>query len=89
MGFEFAPTLAGRPAAVTATRKSLLSNPVALAVIDKSAYRYETFGPKEKQAAGERVFVQLVSAELGQGINSFATVDRFDCDQDPHLRSYL
>ena len=38
MGFERAPTLAGWPAAVTTTRKPLLSNPVPLAVIDQGSY---------------------------------------------------
>src|SRR5206468_1932303 len=58
-------------------------------VVDKNANRRPAPAPKNKQAARERIRLELLSAPPCQRIDAFAAVHGFHRHQDAHLRGDL
>ena len=77
------------PATESALREPFLATPVALAVIRQALNGVATPRPENKQRPGLRIATQCLTAQRGQTIDTTAEVDRFDGQQDPHLRSDL
>jgi hypothetical protein len=66
-----------------------LCEPIPLAVITKCSQRGPAAVAKQEETTRERVLGQLLTAQLGKGIDSLAAVNWFDSHQDTHLRSNL
>lgn len=76
--------IAARPLEPT-LRQALLSKEETLAIEDEGAHGGPAAVQKQEERSGEGVFLQLHSAEGGQGIDSFTSVDGLECDQDLHV----
>jgi hypothetical protein len=83
------PSTAGGPPSESSCGQAFLSEPEAGAVVYQHADSIAAPIAEHKQASRERVVGQLLTAQLGKGIDTLASVDRFDGHQDAHLRGNL
>jgi hypothetical protein len=81
--------VACRPPFKAAFGKTLRGNPEALTVIGEDSDRLAAAAAEDEQAAGKRVGIEFLTAELRQGIDPLSSVDRFNRNQDAQLRCDL
>jgi hypothetical protein len=81
--------VSGRPPFEVAFRQAFRGDPEPLPVISEDPDRLAAAAAKDEQAAGERIGVEFLTAELGQRINAFSSVYGFDRNQDAQLRRDL
>ena len=77
------------PPLETALRQSFRGEPEPLAVIGQQFYRCPPAAAEDEQTAGEWIRVQLLPAELRDGIDSLTSVYRLDRNQNAELRCDL
>eukprot|EP01034_Spumella_vulgaris_P032837 gene32838-40535_t len=70
-------------------RQALLAKPKTIAVIDQNFDRPAPPVGENKQGTAEGIGRQLPPAQAGHGIDAGAKIDRFDRDQNPHVRRDL
>ena len=80
---------AGRPPLESALGKPLLTEPKSLTIINQDFQRLASAAGKHKQRALQRLSLELLPTEGRQPIDALAQSDRFDRQQNPHLRSDL
>ena len=78
-----------RPPFETALRKTLGGNPEPLAIVGEDSDRLAAAAAKDKQTAGKRIGIELLTAELRQRIDAFSAVDGFNRNQNAQLRGDL
>jgi hypothetical protein len=81
--------VACRPPLESAFRQALRGNPESLAVIGEDSDRFAAAAAEDEQAAGKRIGIKLLAAELGERVDALPTVDGFDRNQDAQLRRDL
>jgi hypothetical protein len=81
--------VAGRPPSEAAFRQALGGDPEPLTVVGEDTDRFAAAAAEDEQAAGKRIGIELLTAELGERVNALPAVDGFDRDQDAQLRSDL
>jgi hypothetical protein len=81
--------VARRPPFETAFGKALRGNPESLAVIGEDSDRLAAAAAEDEQAAGKRIGIELLAAELGEGVDPLPCVNGFDRNQDAQLRCDL
>jgi hypothetical protein len=74
--------VAGRPPFETALRQPLCSKPKPLFVIREDTNCLTAAAAENKQAAGKRIGVELLAAELRQRVNPLPAVDSLYRNQD-------
>src|ERR1017187_1596503 len=79
----------GRLFAARPPHESLLGMPEPLAVIDQDTDRGPATAPEYKQASREGICPEFVLAQPGERIDALPAIDRFDRNQDAHLRCDL
>src|ERR1019366_9051163 len=72
-----------------ALRQALGGDPKPLAVISEDSDRLAAAAAEGEQAAGKRIGIELLTAELRQSINPLPSVDGFNRNQDAQLRRDL
>ena len=65
------------------------AQPEPVAVVDEQFERGSIAIAKDKQRAGKRILLPLLTAECGQGVDPFAEINRIDGEEDPELRHQL
>jgi hypothetical protein len=81
--------VAGRPPFETAFGKALGGDPEPLAIIGEDSDRFAAAAAEDEQAAGKRIGIEFLAAELGERVNALPSVDGFNRNQDPQLRRDL
>jgi hypothetical protein len=81
--------VAGRPPFETAFGKAFGGDPEPLAIIGEDSDRFAAAAAEDEQAAGERIGIEFLAAELGERVNTLPAVDGFNRNQDPQLRRDL
>jgi len=71
-----------RPPFETAFRQALGGDPKPLPVVRENPDRLATTAAEDEQAAGKRIGIELLAAELGERIDSLPSVNGFDRNQD-------
>jgi hypothetical protein len=66
-----------------------VAEPKTLAIVDQDFQRRRRSVAEHEDPAAEGVVLQHVFADLGQAVDSFAKIGRFDGDHDTHLRRNL
>jgi len=70
-------------------RKAFLHEPKALAVICETLNRGSPAVSKNEKAAGKWIVLQYPFTDSGQSIDAVPEINRFNRNEDPHLRSDL
>ncbi len=78
-----------RPPFETAFRQALRCNPETLAIVGQDSDSLAAAAAEDEQAAGKRVGIEFLAAELRQRIDAFPSVDGFNRNQYPELRRDL
>ncbi len=78
-----------RPPGEVPFRKSFLTGPKTLPVIDKDLQRRGAPVTKDEQPPAERIAAQPRAAYSGQSIDAVSEIHRLHGQQDPHLRGDL
>ncbi len=81
--------VACRPPFEAAFGKALRGNPEPLAIVRQDSDRLAAAAAEDEQAAGKRIGIEFLAAELGERVNALPSVDGFDRNQDPQLRRDL
>jgi hypothetical protein len=91
MGCERLGTLTGCawPPAKAAHAQPLLAEPVSLAVIHEHLHRRRPPIAKGEDRSAERILTKRMLAQGHQAVDPLAKIDRFNRDQEPHLRGDL
>jgi hypothetical protein len=77
------------PEGKPATRQTLLAEPETLAVVDQNLDRCPCAVAEDEQPPAERIGGQALPADAGQAIDAGPKIDRFDRDQETHVRRDL
>src|ERR1039457_1971115 len=80
---------AARPPHESPLRQPFLRQPEPLAVIDQDTDRGPATAPEYKQASREGICPEFVLAQPGERIDALPAIDRFDRNQDAHVRCDL
>ena len=80
---------AARPPYKTTLRQPFLCEPKSLTVISKRPDRRGPAAPKEKQAAGKGIGLELFPAQPNQPVDPFPSVNGVESDEDAHVRRDL
>jgi hypothetical protein len=78
-----------RPPFETAFRQALGGDPKPLPVVGEDSDCLAAAAAEDKQAAGKRIGIELLTAELRQRVDSLSSVDGFNRNQDAELRCDL
>ena len=90
MGLKcFRRFISGGPPLKSAFRQALGGKPEPLTVVGEDADRFAAAAAEDKQAAGKRIGIEFLAAELGERVNTLPAVDGFNRNQDPQLRRDL
>jgi len=90
MGLKcFRRFISGGPPLKSAFRQALGGKPEPLTVVGEDADRFAAAAAEDKQAAGKRIGIEFLAAELGEGVDALPCVDGFDRNQDAQLRCDL
>ena len=81
--------VARRPPFESAFGKALSGDPEPLAVIGEDSDRLAAAAAEDEQAAGKRIGIELLTAELGERVDALPAVDGFNRNQDAQLRRDL
>lgn len=81
--------VACRPPFEATFGKALRGNPEPLAIVRQDSDRFAAAAAKDEQAAGKRIGVELLSAELSKRVDPLPSIDGFDRNQYPQLRGDL
>ena len=78
-----------RPPLETAFRQALCRDPEPLAIIGEDSDRFAAAAAEDEQAAGKRIGIEFLAAELRQRVDALPSVDGFNRNQDAQLRRDL
>jgi hypothetical protein len=81
--------VAGWPPSEAAFRQAFGGNPEPLTIVGEDSDRLAAAATEDEQAAGKRIGIELLAAELCQGIDTLSPVDGFNRNQDAKLRRDL
>src|SRR5580692_4744233 len=77
------------PPLKSAFRKALRGDPEPLTIVGEDSDRFAAAAAEDEQAAGKRIGVELLTAELCERVNALPSVYSFDRNQDAQLRRDL
>jgi len=86
---RFRGFVARRPPFETAFGKALGGDPEPLAIIGEDSDCFAAAAAEDEQAAGERIGIELLAAELGERVDPLPCVDGFNRNEYPQLRRDL
>ncbi len=79
----------GWPPFEAAFRQAFGGDPKPLPVVGEDSDRFAAAASKDEQAAGKRIGIEFLAAELGERVDALPSVYGFDRHQDPQLRRDL
>jgi hypothetical protein len=85
----FCSLVAGRPPFETAFGKALRGNPEPLAIVRQDSDCFAAAAAEDEQAAGKRIGIEFLAAELGERIDPLPSVNGFDRNQNAQVRCDL
>src|SRR5579863_2353266 len=85
----FRRLISRRPPSEAAFREAFGGKPEPLAIVGEDSDRLAAPAPKDEQASGKRIGIELFPAELRQRIDALPAVDGFNRNQDAQLRRDL
>ena len=81
--------VACRPPFEAAFGKALRGNPEPLAIVRQDSDRLAAAAAEDEQAAGKRIGIEFLAAELRERVDALSPVDCVDRNQDAQLRCDL